>query len=326
MDGIHFVGDQLLILQESGPVLDYLSDFTITASNTDGFEIASESATQAPVIFSGYSNKPIGQVLFHSFFDVFTEELVVGNIGSNGQDGVSIELGQAVSFDVVVKTNRLRLCESPTLSHLRFAATGSVGGVTNHPLGYVDIACLTTNPSTYSVTADLTPDGSPTQRIEVWAQGKLLAAFPKHTGVVATVSSWPTSFGKLGPSASRLPCYRGGWPWPTDIFVDGIHFVGDQLLILQESGPVLDYLSEFAITAANVDAFEITSESAVPLQPRLTSTLSTSSGVTTLTIQWTGGGVLQESADLGAWTDLTGATSPYTTPVSAPKKFYRVRQ
>ena len=326
VDGIHFVGDQLLILQESGPVLDYLSDFTITASNTDGFEIASESATQAPVIFSGYSNKPIGQVLFHSFFDVFTEKLVVGNIGSNGQDGVSIELGQAVSFDVVVKTNRLRLCESPTLSHLRFAATGSVGGVTNHPLGYVDIACLTTNPSTYSVTADLTPDGSPTQRIEVWAQGKLLAAFPKHTGVVATVSSWPTSFGKLGPSASRLPCYRGGWPWPTDIFVDGIHFVGDQLLILQESGPVLDYLSEFAITAANVDAFEITSESAVPLQPRLTSTLSTSSGVTTLTIQWTGGGVLQESADLGAWTDLTGATSPYTTPVSAPKKFYRVRQ
>ena len=324
VNGIHFVGDQIRVLQESGPGADYLSALNVTAANVPSFTVTGETLEHAPVIFSGFLNTPLGQA--DSFFDVFLEELVVGNIGSSGQDGVSIDLGQALSCEVVVKTNRLRLRESPTLSHLRFSATGSVGGITNHPLGYVDIACLTTNPSTYAVTADLTPDGSATQRIEVWGQGKLLAAFPGHSGPVATVSSWPTSFGKLGPSSSRLPCYRGGWPWPTDFFVNGIHLVGDQLLVLQESGPVLDYLSKFTVTASEVDAFEITSESAVPRQPRLTSTLSTIGGVTSFTVQWLGGGVLQESADLIQWSDVAGATSPFTTSAAPPQKFYRVRQ
>ena len=140
--------------------------------------------------------------------------------------------------------------------------------------------------------------------------------------MAATASSWPIGFGKLGPSASRLPCYRGQWPWPTDFFVNGIHFVGDQLLILQETGTVVDYLSSFTVTAANVAGFDIASETAVPLQPTLTATLSD----TTLTLQWTGGGVLLESTNLSDWSDLATATSPYQVSPTAPKKFYRVRQ
>ena len=318
INGIQFLADQLLILQETGPVVDYLSTFTVTAGDVDGFEIASESAAQAPVAFSGYTNTALGTAML----DTSAGDLSVGNIGSSGQDGVTIDIGHALSFDVVVKTNKLRLRESPTLSHLRFSAAGSVGGVTNHPLGYVDIMCSRTNPPEYEIIPDLTADGSSTQRIEVWSQGTLLAAFPGHTGVAATASSWPTSFGKLGRSSSRLPCFAGGWPWPTDFFVNGIHFVGDQLLILQETGPVVDYLSSFTITAANVDGFEIASESAVPLQPSLTATLSGA----ILTIQWAGGGVLQESTNLTTWTDVAGASSPYDTSTAPPKKFYRVRQ
>jgi hypothetical protein len=318
VNGIQFLADQLLILQETGPVVDYLSTFTVTAGDVDGFEIASESAVQAPITFSGYTNTALGTAIL----DSSTGDLSVANIGSSGQDGVTIDIGHALSCDVVVKTNKLRLRESPTLSHLRFSATGSVGGVTNHPLGYVDIMCSRTNPPEYEITPDFSAVGSSSQRIEVWSQGTMLAAFPGHTGMAATVSSWPIGFGKLGPSASRLPCYRGQWPWPTDFFVNGIHFVGDQLLILQETGTVVDYLSSFSITGANIDGFDIASESAVPFQPTLTATLSG----TALTIQWSGGGLLQESTNLNDWSDLVSATSPYSTSSSPPKKFYRVRQ
>ncbi len=319
VDGIHFVGDQIRVLQESGPGADYLSALNLTAGGVPSFTISSETVVHAPVNFSGFLNTPTGQA------DVYvdaTGALSVGNIGSSGQDGVNIDFGPSLSCDVVVKTNKLRLRESPTLSHLRFSAWGSVSGNTNRPLGYVDIRCLQTNDPLYEVTADLNPDGSPTQRIEVWNQGTLLGAFPGHSGVVATVSAWPTSFGKLGPNALRLPCFRGNWPWPTRININGIQFLADQLLILQESGPVLDYLSRFAVTAGDVDGFEIASESAVPLRTTLTTSLSGS----TLTIQWTGGGVLQESNDLTTWTDLLSATSPYQTGTGAPRKYYRVRQ
>jgi hypothetical protein len=46
-----------------------------------------------------------------------------------------------------------------------------------------------------------------------------------------------------------------------------------------------------------------------------------------LTITCTGGGVLQETTDLGSanWTPVDGSPQgSYTTPVTAPHKFYRV--
>lgn len=46
-----------------------------------------------------------------------------------------------------------------------------------------------------------------------------------------------------------------------------------------------------------------------------------------LTISWTGPGILQESSDLATWSDVAGfPASGYSVPLSAVKKFYRVRQ
>jgi hypothetical protein len=45
-----------------------------------------------------------------------------------------------------------------------------------------------------------------------------------------------------------------------------------------------------------------------------------------LSLQWLGGGFLQESSDLVTWTDLPNAASPYTVAPTAAKMFYRVRQ
>ncbi len=43
-------------------------------------------------------------------------------------------------------------------------------------------------------------------------------------------------------------------------------------------------------------------------------------------IEWNGGGILQSADDLsGPWTDVTGATSPYSAPADTPQRLYRVR-
>ena len=43
-------------------------------------------------------------------------------------------------------------------------------------------------------------------------------------------------------------------------------------------------------------------------------------------VSWSGGGVLQSATDLtGLWTDVPGATSPYSIPPAGAHKFYRVR-
>ena len=49
------------------------------------------------------------------------------------------------------------------------------------------------------------------------------------------------------------------------------------------------------------------------------------SGDGSLTISWSGGGVLQSAPDVtGPWTDVNDATSPYVVPMDKPRCFYRV--
>jgi len=57
--------------------------------------------------------------------------------------------------------------------------------------------------------------------------------------------------------------------------------------------------------------------------PRLTVTQSGANVV----ITWSGGGTLQSATALsGAWADVPGAASSYTTPASDAMRFFRVRQ
>ncbi len=48
----------------------------------------------------------------------------------------------------------------------------------------------------------------------------------------------------------------------------------------------------------------------------------------TITIQWSGGGTLQSASSLTnpTWTDVAGASSPYTVNPTQPMQFYRIRQ
>ena len=319
--GIHYVGDELRVLQNAGPAVDYLSAFTITAGNVGAFNITQETSVGTSAMFAGLLNTPLGNAYIGSIGTNGTDGINTCNLGSSGQDGVSLVLGQAKSCSVTLAP----VTPVPLGGWLQADAVGSLGGVTNSPVGTLRVTHDSTGDDGYQVTADLSALGSPTARLEVWSNHSLVAAFAgQPAGIVARMSSLPSTWGKLGsvtagPIYGCLVVYN---PHPTNIWVNGIYYLGDEFRVLQEAGPIVDYLSAFNITSGNVGTLNITQETAVPLHPVITTTFTSSS----LTLQWSGGGVLQQCSDLHSWSDLPGVTSPYTTPALAAKKFYRVRQ
>ena len=65
----------------------------------------------------------------------------------------------------------------------------------------------------------------------------------------------------------------------------------------------------------------------VEVHPPSVAEISITRDNTSITVLWTGGcGVLQESTNLTTWMDLPGATSPYVTPSTAQRKYFRIRQ
>jgi hypothetical protein len=251
----------------------------------------------------------------------------VANIGSSGQDGVSFELGPALSCDLawlpLAQTN-------PLGAWVQFDYTGSVSGIVNRSLGHARVTHDASIGNGYAISADLRAIGSPTERVEVWNQGVQLAVFTgMPTGIVARASSWPIGGGKTGRGILGTPyilsCLNLPWSSSTDLLVNGTHFVADQLLVLQEGTPSVDHLSGMAVTAANVPDLAITQMTSAPLPPRLAVSAAPGNNIT---IQWSGGGVLQESSTLaaGGWSDVANAASPYTVAPTAPKRFFRVRR
>jgi len=66
---------------------------------------------------------------------------------------------------------------------------------------------------------------------------------------------------------------------------------------------------------------------AMNTQPDVGTTLAIRQSGTNVVVEWTGGGTLQTATALpGAWADIPGAASGYTTPASDAVRFFRVRQ
>ncbi|MCI0540466.1 MAG: hypothetical protein L0Z50_35125 [Verrucomicrobiales bacterium] len=63
---------------------------------------------------------------------------------------------------------------------------------------------------------------------------------------------------------------------------------------------------------------------APPENPKFTSIQISGANIV---IEWTGGGILQAADDVtGPWADVTGASSPFTTPIAGTRKFARIKR
>ena len=196
---------------------------------------------------TGLATAPLGQAQLVSSGN----QLIVPNIGSSGLDGVSIDLGPSDGggFDWLPLPPVPAVPESLSFN---LTAVGTLGGAIQ-PLGSVGARALGTG---VEITADFSPIGSSTVRLEVYSNGQFVqTAEGVPNGQLLIVPEMPSGCDKGPDRVPRpiplppipqppvppvpwppLPCYI--WEWPVDIPIglpgQGIVF-GDELRILTEN-------------------------------------------------------------------------------------------
>jgi hypothetical protein len=202
--------------------------------------------------------------------------LTLANLGSNGQDGVTIGFGKVDSFDVGLdpivdrEGNPLQFIDA----YLEATAIGSLNGVPDQSLGVTRFTQV--GVGTYDIFANFTAIGSPTQHVQVFNQGALVADFPGHTGPVGTASAWMSRIGKLG---GQTECFVCRWPGPTSFLISGDNgptHVGDELRILAEGATgTINYKSALQMLTAGIPEITIVDAQAVPVRPATLGNIST---------------------------------------------------
>jgi hypothetical protein len=130
--------------------------------------------------------------------------------------------------------------------------------------------------------------------------------------------------GTTEQTLQRLGTFRGSGSgaWGSSILVPLINPSGADAVVTFPGGPVT-----LRATARNGDfdwfVFVPTTEQPPVDRPEFTATRRNTDG--SITVEWTGGGVLQAAPDLsGPWENVPGATSPYTISPTGQRLFGRI--
>jgi hypothetical protein len=306
------VVDHLFITPEGGtPLVDRPASLWLQAAQIPSLELTQEVAQ---VRFGGVLHSALGDAAV----TVVSNRLEVSNLGSSGQDGVSIAMPSTSDWGAQwldLDPNG----HAPVGAYLREQIIGTGGGVVNGVLGTVQIT--KTGTGTCDVVPDFSPIGATTYTMQVYSGSVLVTQLTGQTGSALSCPGFSLDI--------RIQCC----PWKTEVSFDlstsltlhdGTPVVGDRVYFIPEGVPSLSFPTAVLMQASQIPSITVVSEAATVVRPLLSSTVAG----TNLTLRWTGGGVLQECSVLGVWSDLVGAESPCTVPVSRPtlKKFYRVRQ
>ena len=306
------VVDHLFITPEGGtPLLDRPAAIWLQSAQIPSLELTQEVAQ---VRFGGVLHSALGDAAL----TVVSNRLEVSNLGSSGQDGVSIAMPSTSDWGAQwldLDPNS----HAPVGAYLREQIVGTGGGVVNGVLGTVQIT--KTGTGTCAVVPDFSPMGVSTYTMQVYSGSTLVSQLTGQSGSALSCPGFSLDI--------RIQCC----PWKTEVSFDlstslalrdGKTVTGDRVYFIPEGAPSLGFPSAVRIQASQIPAITVVSEAATVVRPVLSSTVSGNN----LTLRWIGGGVLQECTSLGVWSDLVGAASPCTVPVSrpTPKKFYRVRQ
>ena len=162
------------------------------------------------------------------------------NIGSSGQDGVTINTLEA-QHGVMIDTELISLDLAGAEFSLR--AWGKFNGLDHSRLGTARVHHA--SDSFFDVFADFSDIGSPTARVQVLNNGVMVGEVVVPTGMLGTMQDSPTSplritgCGKLPPNP---PCFILDLEFPVLFRATGstVNLMGDELRILahQAGGPV----------------------------------------------------------------------------------------
>jgi hypothetical protein len=163
------------------------------------------------VTFEGLQHCALGNAVLI----VYSNQLTVVNLGTNGQDGVSIALNGVKGFEAhwnALDPNG----DLPVGTYLKREIIGTAPGVTNQMLGTAQVTKA--GPSNYVATADFSGLGVFTYTVNVYSGANLVAHVPGLSGNLCSFPSFPTDMEDYYPIWTFWP---GGepipWPpWPPE--------------------------------------------------------------------------------------------------------------
>jgi hypothetical protein len=212
------------------------------------------------VAFEGrFAQEALGQAVFESKVD----QLTLSNLGTSGDDGLTVHLDRADTFHMgwldVDPADAL-----PMGARMEIRSTGTlIGGGAEQDLGAV---ALTKTDDSLEITADFTPIDSPTQRLEIYDNGRLVEVIPGNSQPLSVsgvngIVIWPIAADKIGGDG-RTTCYV--LTWPQDIFLETFNkgtVMGDEIRILAENqDEALAHLDSFTVQTAAIPELTIIDE------------------------------------------------------------------
>jgi hypothetical protein len=268
------------------------------------------------------------------------QTLVVNNLGSSGDDGVTIDLGNARNFLASFAPLDFSIAQGP-YPHPWFQARafGRFGSADNHDLG--SLRFTSTSVSNVQVDVDFTPVGASVHTVEVWLNGQLVQQVTGHTGIVATVSQLPAGIGKLGGNDPTVfPCYIAPFwpPVPINIGGGGPTITGDELRVLTGNPTAtIGAVQSVNLQANGFDSVTIEHEGFTPaLTPTLGQMSPAPGGGLQLTVP-TAFGYSYNVETVNALGPQPSPWLPYTTffgdgsvkvipvPATSPEGYFRLR-
>jgi hypothetical protein len=180
--------------------------------------------------------------------------LTVSGFGTTGTDGVSLELGAAEAVSATLAPID-PAGTAPVGSFLEAEAFGTIDELPGRSLGTLRITRQAQANRPFEFKADFSNIASPTQRVQVWKEHRLVIDLPGRSGVAARSSSWPGKLGKLG---GQTECYIGNFPPDTSFDLDGRIVQGDELRVLAETNVALGAKSALQLRAAGLPELTLT--------------------------------------------------------------------
>ncbi len=210
----------------------------------------------------GAGHTPIGGVTLNADASM-SGPLSISNIGSTGQDGVSIFFGEAQSWSGTF-AEAMNAASQPSGLVSRSTVFGTVNGRSEQP---VLVATMTDVGSLFEMNVDYSPVGSPTQRVEVYNGATLVAAFDGRTGPAFRVATVPAGRSDMWVECGQFDKCMSNFTSPIDIqIVGGPTLLGTSVVVLTENrAATVGAYSRIDIQAANIPGFTITGETVVPI-------------------------------------------------------------
>ncbi len=203
------------------------------------------------------------EALGRAVFEAKEDQLTLSNLGTSGDDGLTVHLDRAKTFHM--EWLDLDPASSlPTGAGMEFRSTGTLtGGGSEKDLGTLSLAKAQDN---LEVTADFTAIESPTQLLEIYRDGQLIETMPGNSqpvniSALANAFPWPIGADKIGGTGTTT-CYV--LKWPQDVLFGTFArqlIVGDELRILAENqNERLAHLDSFTVQTMAIPEMTILDE------------------------------------------------------------------